>query len=37
LRAELSKNPPDYFSAGLADESNIFVWNICIAGPPDTL
>uniref|UniRef100_A0A7S0QVK3 UBC core domain-containing protein n=1 Tax=Cryptomonas curvata TaxID=233186 RepID=A0A7S0QVK3_9CRYP len=34
---ELHKKPSDYFSAGLTDESNIFEWDICISGPPDTL
>ena len=35
--AELQKKPSDYFSAGLADEDNIFEWDVCISGPPDTL
>merc|ERR1711998_350159 len=25
------------FSAGLVDDSNVFEWQICIVGPPDTL
>ncbi len=37
LFLELHKKPSDYFSAGLTDESNIFEWDICISGPPDTL
>lgn len=34
---ELQKNPVEGFSAGLADDSNIFEWDILIVGPPDTL
>jgi len=34
---ELQKKPPEFFSAGLADESNIYEWDVCITGPPDTL
>mmetsp|Transcript_27998 Transcript_27998/g.56395 ORF Transcript_27998/g.56395 Transcript_27998/m.56395 type:complete len:190 (+) Transcript_27998:50-619(+) len=34
---ELNKKPSDLFSAGLADDSNIFDWDICITGPQDTL
>mmetsp|Transcript_10901 Transcript_10901/g.26697 ORF Transcript_10901/g.26697 Transcript_10901/m.26697 type:complete len:170 (-) Transcript_10901:437-946(-) len=34
---ELSKRPPEFFSAGLADEANMYEWDICITGPPDTL
>ena len=36
-RAELSKNPPDGISVGLEDDSNLFVWEIMIVGPADTL
>ena len=35
--AELLKRPPEFFSAGLADDSNIYEWDVCITGPPDTL
>ena len=34
--AELSKRPVEGFSAGPADESNIFLWDIMIMGPPGT-
>ena len=27
----------DGFSVGLADDSNVFVWQVIIEGPPDTL
>ncbi|CAG9466075.1 unnamed protein product [Pedinophyceae sp. YPF-701] len=33
---ELMKNPVDGFSAGLQDD-NIFIWEVCIIGPPGTL
>ena len=33
---ELSKNPNEGFSAGLADQSNLFEWEIMILGPPAT-
>jgi ubiquitin-conjugating enzyme E2 G1 len=33
---DLKKNPVEGFSAGLVDDSNIFVWDILIVGPPDT-
>ena len=35
--AELTKNQVDGFSAGLADDSNLFEWAVTILGPPDTL
>ena len=34
---ELSKNPIDGFSVGLADDSDIYSWQIIIEGPPGTL
>ncbi|GBC06181.1 hypothetical protein RclHR1_06670021 [Rhizophagus clarus] len=34
---ELSKHPVEGFSAGLADNDNIYEWEIMIIGPPDTL
>ncbi|KAK9843935.1 hypothetical protein WJX84_002492 [Apatococcus fuscideae] len=33
---ELTKRPVDGFSAGLADDVNLFEWNVTIMGPPDT-
>ena len=33
---ELTKNPVEGFSVGLVDESDIYVWNVLIYGPPDT-
>jgi len=33
---ELQKNPSEIFSAGLQDD-NIFIWEVMIVGPPDTL
>ena len=35
-RAELKRNPVEGFSAGLADEENMFLWEIMIMGPPET-
>ena len=34
---ELNKNPPEGVSVGLIDDSNIFLWELMIVGPPDTL
>jgi len=34
---ELNRNPPDGVSVGLADDSNLFKWELMIVGPPDTL
>ncbi|KAF9445976.1 ubiquitin-conjugating enzyme [Macrolepiota fuliginosa MF-IS2] len=34
---ELTKRPVEGFSAGLADDSNFYEWEIMIIGPPDTL
>ena len=31
------ENPPDGIAAGPVDESNMFVWEAVILGPPDTL
>jgi ubiquitin-conjugating enzyme E2 G1 len=33
---ELTKNPVEGISTGLVDDSNVFVWRVCIVGPPDT-
>jgi len=33
---DLKKNPVEGFSAGLKDDSDPFVWEIMIIGPPDT-
>lgn len=35
--AELQRTPVDGFSAGLVDESNLFLWEVLVVGPPDTL
>mmetsp|Transcript_18573 Transcript_18573/g.57074 ORF Transcript_18573/g.57074 Transcript_18573/m.57074 type:complete len:171 (-) Transcript_18573:635-1147(-) len=34
---DLSRNPPDNISVGLADEANLYEWEVMIVGPPDTL
>lgn len=34
---ELARNPPDGVSVGVADDGNIFNWNLMIIGPDDTL
>eukprot|EP01084_Bolivina_argentea_P144758 253909_1 len=34
---ELNRNPPDGVSVGLVDDSNIFLWELIVMGPPDTL
>ena len=34
---DLMKNPVDGFSAGLADDSNLFEWQVTIIGPQETL
>ncbi|KAK2465546.1 hypothetical protein APHAL10511_002438 [Amanita phalloides] len=34
---ELTKRPVEGFSAGLADDSNLYEWEILIIGPPDTI
>jgi len=33
---DLTKNPVGGFKVEVADESNLFEWNVFIAGPPDT-
>eukprot|EP01111_Echinosteliopsis_oligospora_P012264 TRINITY_DN417_c0_g1_i1.p1 TRINITY_DN417_c0_g1~~TRINITY_DN417_c0_g1_i1.p1 ORF type:complete len:167 (-),score=44.86 TRINITY_DN417_c0_g1_i1:52-552(-) len=33
---ELAKHPVEGFSAGLADDSNIFEWEVVLVGPADT-
>lgn len=33
---ELSKNPVEFFSVGLKDDSNIYEWQIMMEGPPGT-
>jgi len=33
---DLNRNPVEGFSAGLKDDSNAFVWEIMIMGPPQT-
>lgn len=35
--SELNKNPVEGFSAGLADEDDIYQWEVVIIGPQDTL
>ncbi|KAG7673944.1 hypothetical protein KSW81_007121 [Nannochloris sp. 'desiccata'] len=35
--AELTRNPVEGFSAGLADDVDLFEWAVTILGPPDTL
>ena len=35
---ELLKHPVEGFSpAGLVDDSDVFVWQVLIVGPPDTV
>jgi hypothetical protein len=34
---DLSRNPPDGVSVGLGEDDNMFVWEVMIVGPPDTL
>ncbi|KAJ1547077.1 Ubiquitin-conjugating enzyme E2 15 [Cladochytrium tenue] len=34
---ELTKNPVEGFSAGLADDSNIYEWEVMVMGPEGTL
>eukprot|EP00612_Vaucheria_litorea_P001904 CAMPEP_0171455412 /NCGR_PEP_ID=MMETSP0945-20130129/2317_1 /TAXON_ID=109269 /ORGANISM="Vaucheria litorea, Strain CCMP2940" /LENGTH=167 /DNA_ID=CAMNT_0011980647 /DNA_START=141 /DNA_END=644 /DNA_ORIENTATION=- len=34
---ELVKNPPEGVSVGLVNDNNIFLWEMLIVGPPDTL
>lgn len=35
--ADLNKNPVEGFSAGLADDEDIYKWEVLIIGPQDTL
>jgi hypothetical protein len=35
--ADLAKNPIDLVSVGLADESNVYEWEILVMGPDGTL
>ena len=35
--SDLNKNPVEGFSAGLADDEDIYKWEVLIIGPPDTL
>ena len=37
LIAELKRVPVEGFSAGLADDENIYKWEVLVIGPPDTL
>ncbi|CAM9209970.1 unnamed protein product [Scytosiphon promiscuus] len=34
---ELNKNPPEGVSVGLSDDDNMFMWELLIVGPADTL
>ncbi|CAK9295884.1 unnamed protein product [Gordionus sp. m RMFG-2023] len=34
---EMLKNPEPGFSVGLDNDDNIYLWNVMIVGPPDTL
>lgn len=34
---ELMRHPNDHFSVGLVDESNVFLWEVLIVGPRETL
>eukprot|EP00040_Diaphanoeca_grandis_P003881 m.26257 g.26257 ORF g.26257 m.26257 type:complete len:168 (-) comp15333_c0_seq1:231-734(-) len=34
---DLKKNPVEGFSAGLANEDDIYKWDIMVMGPPDTI
>lgn len=36
LLLELTKNPPEGFSAGLIDDDNLYKWELMVVGPPDT-
>lgn len=37
ILTELGRNPPEGVSVGLVDDNNIFLWEMVIVGPPDTL
>ncbi|KAA6397718.1 MAG: putative Ubiquitin-conjugating enzyme E2 7 [Streblomastix strix] len=32
----LNRNPIEGISCGLKDDKNLYVWNVCITGPPDS-
>ena len=34
---ELTKNPPEGISVGLADDANMYVWDVMIIGPANTI
>lgn len=34
---ELAETPVEGFKVTLADESNLFIWDVAIFGPPQTL
>jgi hypothetical protein len=34
---EIQKNPVEGFSAGLVDDSDMFLWDLLVYGPSDTL
>ena len=34
---ELQKNPCEGISIGLADDDNLFEWNVCIIGPAESM
>jgi len=34
---DLKKHPVEGFSAGLANDDDIYIWEVLIIGPPDTL
>ena len=34
---ELNKNPPEGVSVGLSDDDNMFMWELLIVGPADTV
>ena len=35
--AEMARNPPEGVSVGLVDDANMFLWELMIVGPSDTL
>lgn len=35
--SELNKNPPEGVSVGLADDDNMFMWELLLVGPADTV
>uniref|UniRef100_A0A7S0EQQ4 UBC core domain-containing protein n=1 Tax=Hanusia phi TaxID=3032 RepID=A0A7S0EQQ4_9CRYP len=34
---DIQESPSEFFSAGLVNDSDLFEWDVCIAGPPDTI